>query len=455
MLVFGLLISLLEPLFSFEEGMTGSKVIFAVITIFAVAVIGVVVQMVSQYATTKAVVDTDSAQPASFKELYKFGFKIFFPAIWISILFNLILFGTAVFLIVPAIVVGIYLSFFSFVLVDQNKRGLAALTHSFYYVRDNFWKVLGRLLALAFLTVLAGLVVAGIILLVVFLSDSSYFSMESFINLAPYLSSGSSVWSVLSSLIYGFILYCFYVPLLNIYYYQIYKHLKVSKPVPNPETDLKKTHSWFLGFSIFGLVVSVVVFILLLIVPFAFAVISGFNGAKERAMRMQQPLPVAVEEARDLSIATNPSLLESPARGGENFGYSIQIPKGWTLFVDPEDQDQGAVISLPDDNNNAVIQIQKVPLELSSDELAMQVFRGILENNPDLQNPITGKVNIGTESVYKMWFEDNSADRGLEYHLMPDGKETFSITIGWSEYSKAENVESLLKDSVSTFKNLP
>ena len=85
----------------------------------------------------------------------------------------------------------------------------------------------------------------------------------------------------------------------------------------------------------------------------------------------------------------------------------------------------------------------------------MQVFRGILENNPDLQNPITGKVNIGTESVYKMWFEDNSADRGLEYHLMPDGKETFSITIGWSEYSKAENVESLLKDSVSTFKNLP
>ncbi|MDQ5893117.1 MAG: hypothetical protein QG640_128 [Patescibacteria group bacterium] len=440
------------------EKPVGGQIFVSFLVIFITSIIGTVFQVVQQYVIIKEITEVDSGRNMSVSDLYKFGFGLFFPALWISILTGLILLGTSVFLLIPALVLGIFLTFSGMVLVAEDKRGLTALSTSFYYIRNNFWKVLGRLLAFALISVGILLLLLGVALLVTYLSNPDFFSLQTFEKLSDNAYS-SNIWAMLIGFLFSALFYCVYLPIVQSYNFAIYKHLKVSKPVPNPEVDFKKSRGWFLGLSIFGFVVPILAIISILSLAFAFGIKEGFTDARNTNLKAQ-----AVTEDINASFATtstvealvtkNPSLLESPARGSDSVGFEINIPKGWTLYADQDDLEQGSIISFPEDPNNAIIQIQKFPLELASDAVAADAFQVILASNPDLKNILTKKAFIGTQPAYVMTSKDDTGTVGFAFYLIARGKETFGISVGWNADSIVPNVESLLNESISTFKVL-
>ena len=232
-----------------------------IILFIIISIVAGIFKFVSYYAFTKATIEYDSSRLISLKELYKFGFKIFWPAVWIYILSTMVILGASVFLIIPGIVLSLYLVFSAFSLVDENRRGLHALCASFYYIKDNFWKVLWRLLGLALVMFAISLVILGIVFVVMYISDPTFFS--DFFSKKAQMTTGSTTgfWSILLSSVFYFIFYCIYFPVVTFYSYAIYKHLKSSKPVPNPEVDFKKSRSWFKGLSIFAVVIIPILFI--------------------------------------------------------------------------------------------------------------------------------------------------------------------------------------------------
>lgn len=74
------------------------------------------------------------------------GWSLFFPALWINILYGLATFGGSVALVLPGLWLLVSLSFGSYLLVDQDLRGLKALDGSLRLVRGRWWPVLGRLM---------------------------------------------------------------------------------------------------------------------------------------------------------------------------------------------------------------------------------------------------------------------------------------------------------------------
>src|SRR3989344_4310300 len=69
------------------------------------------------------------------KDTFTQGVKLFFPFLWVSILMTLTVMGGLILLIIPGVILSFYLSLGMYVLIDEDKRGLAALVSSWNYVR--------------------------------------------------------------------------------------------------------------------------------------------------------------------------------------------------------------------------------------------------------------------------------------------------------------------------------
>jgi hypothetical protein len=124
--------------------------------------------------------------------------KLFWAAIWIAILNALALLGGFVLLVVPAILLAIWFTFTSYVLVLEDKRGMSALLASKEYVKGFWWAIVGRILLLALvwfailliiyapLAAIFGGIFGGILyvlLFLVFVPFSVCYTFEIFTNL--------------------------------------------------------------------------------------------------------------------------------------------------------------------------------------------------------------------------------------------------------------------------------
>jgi hypothetical protein len=67
----------------------------------------------------------------------------FFPFIWLSLLLGIIICGSFVFFVIPAVIFSIFFVFWIFTFLVEGERGMAALLKSREYVRGNWWKTLG------------------------------------------------------------------------------------------------------------------------------------------------------------------------------------------------------------------------------------------------------------------------------------------------------------------------
>lgn len=83
------------------------------------------------------------------------------PVFWLVILTTLVVFGGLVLLIVPAIILGIYMTFSTAVLVAEDKRGLSALLRSHQLVSGFWLAIAGRIVGVALLWGLVSMIVAA------------------------------------------------------------------------------------------------------------------------------------------------------------------------------------------------------------------------------------------------------------------------------------------------------
>ena len=134
----------------------------------AVSLIGFIFIIAMQPAALGAIqkLDTDPQAVVSLKEQYSFGFRYFWPITFLMIIQGLIFLGSAVFLLIPAIIIGVYTGLYIFMLVLEGKRGFASLTASYSLIRGRWSAVFGRIIFLALLYLIGGLIISGAVFIV-------------------------------------------------------------------------------------------------------------------------------------------------------------------------------------------------------------------------------------------------------------------------------------------------
>ncbi|TSA57921.1 hypothetical protein D4R42_00685 [bacterium] len=132
------------------------------------------------------------------KEIFQEAWKKFGQYLWLVILVSIFVTLSTLFFIIPGIIVGTYLTFYSYIFITEGKKGMEALKHSWKLVEGNWWKVFGRLFLL------------GIVFNIIYVLLSS-------------------VHDLLSS-----VFQLFYMPFIVIFSYLIYLELKKSKEIQIP-----------------------------------------------------------------------------------------------------------------------------------------------------------------------------------------------------------------------------
>lgn len=150
----------------------------------------------------------DQAEGIGLKEAFnrsKSKIWMFFGA---SLLSGLAVLGGIILLIVPGIIFALWFSQSPYIVVEENLSGATALKRSKYYVKGRVGKIFGKLFYM------------GIIYFGLFVILGIIISILSGILKLPSqdLSWISNVFSV------------FMTPLLTVYGYQLFKHVKASRP---------------------------------------------------------------------------------------------------------------------------------------------------------------------------------------------------------------------------------
>lgn len=248
--------------------------------VFPLGILSFLAQTFSLLALVKRLGDIDKGIPfpgviASFKGVA----SLFWPYIWMSILMGTII--LALFIVffwiaaIPAFVFSLFFSFAMFTLVFDGERGLRALTSSWYYVQNNFWKVLGRSFFVLLISLVIGLFFGAGAFVLYLLTNHGLGTMDE----ARALLAGSTpisfeIFQLVINLVYVFVI----VPCLFIFGYEMFKDLKTLKPQYSIEVEGKK-RTWAKVFAIIGAILIPLMFISMPII----AMIFGMKEAQNRA----------------------------------------------------------------------------------------------------------------------------------------------------------------------------
>jgi hypothetical protein len=213
--------------------------VLAIISLILVLA-GVILSVAQRASAIHAIhqYSTHHSGELSLKQEYRIGFKFFWPMVWVTILVGLLFFGSVIFLIIPAIVIGIYTMFYSFILVLDGKRGMDTFIESYLLVRGRWVDVVGRLLFLALATVGAYLVIAGAVF---------------FVNLAFALVAGSAAANSVA-MISNLIMSAIIGPVTVGYLYYMYESLKKTRTHHTAPPAIRR---WLKALLIIGLLVTI------------------------------------------------------------------------------------------------------------------------------------------------------------------------------------------------------
>jgi hypothetical protein len=121
-------------------------------TLIALALLGLfLLAMVAGTALTYA---ATAATPTDFRTGVRWTMKNFWSFLWVAALGSLVLLTGFVFLIIPALIFGVYLYFSQLARMHHSMRGMEALRYSTYLVKENWWGVFGRSFAILVLYML-------------------------------------------------------------------------------------------------------------------------------------------------------------------------------------------------------------------------------------------------------------------------------------------------------------
>lgn len=135
------------------------------IAVYLALLLGTIVISVSgSLALIKAII---TPERLSILDAYRYGFRHFLSFLWLSILVGVVTILGYILFIIPGIIVSVWFAFAQFVFVTENQRGVSAMKASREYVRGKWWKVFGRMLALAGVALLLYIPIGSVLAVVV------------------------------------------------------------------------------------------------------------------------------------------------------------------------------------------------------------------------------------------------------------------------------------------------
>lgn len=196
------------------------------LTVFVVGA-GLVVQFLSSIALIQRFRDAEKGIPfPGIKASLRQASPLFFPYLWVSILIALVTLSGHVLLVIPGIILMVFLSFSIFTLVFEGERGLRALSSSWYYVKNNWWKVFGRLMFAVLIGVGVGVVYGVVTVLIYVISNHGFGTPE---HMSVFFTSRDNVSLEIFGVITGLLNIFVIVPVFFVYFYEMYKEIKITK----------------------------------------------------------------------------------------------------------------------------------------------------------------------------------------------------------------------------------
>lgn len=437
---------------------TGSAIVL-VIFMFVIGIFAFIVQIVFQISLLKSVYEIDKGKSnLDLKEIYGSSLRLFFPFIWVSILSALSSLFPAILLIIPGLILFGYISWSTNALICDNRRGLSALSTSFYYVRGNWWPVFWRLIVLVIVFLACGMVI-GVLHFLVIASVNGSFDVMSLMQTMEQYGDSLSISVILFSTTISLFSFGVMYPVSFIYTYLIYKNLKTLKPEPNPEVDFKKSKIWFKVLSIIG----TVLVILLPIIFIVSVIFIGIDSAKTRISNGQtlysdQGQVGSNFPSNVLTLPQRTSSLEGAPYINKELGFSINFPKNWA--TDYNGKDVYSSINLVGESD-AAITIKKItlPYKLNSDQ-EIQFMEGVAselisDESLVLENVSFNKYNINSLNAYLITGTMNKSDPlvNVNFYYISDDLNVYIIT----QEAKASvwpSASNYFIDSVNTFKTI-
>ncbi len=141
--IIGMLL-LFMPLFPLALGIVTSGWLVVTLALLGF-MLGLSAFVLGSSALTYAVFKSGSSI-CTFKEGFTWAFKNFWTIVWAGTLVALVVITGTIFLLVPAIVVGVLTAFYLLVLIDDGHKGLDALTRSTQLFLRRPWGVVGRMI---------------------------------------------------------------------------------------------------------------------------------------------------------------------------------------------------------------------------------------------------------------------------------------------------------------------
>lgn len=180
-----------------------------------IAIVGAVA-MYPALASALHRLQAEAAPGISIKGQYGIGFRLFWSVLLLSVIHVLMLLGSAVLALIPAIIVAVYVSPYIFSLVVDGKKGFAAFTEAYGLVRGRWWGVFGRIAFFILIGLIGGLIVSG-----------AEYLLVSLMKFGTLLSDRAATTVV--KLILNFVFNAIILPIGVGYSYRLYLSLKATR----------------------------------------------------------------------------------------------------------------------------------------------------------------------------------------------------------------------------------
>lgn len=411
------------------------------ILIWIVELILAIVMLLVKAVVVLQVKQNDISTFLNIKNLFKQGFRLVLPLVWVSILGYLILATGTLLLIIPGIALYVFFLFSGYAVILDGKKGFKALNASWHYVKGYWWAVFGRFL----FAILIGIVLE---IVVVIIAVTFGFVSALASTLVGPLVIGILVGILI--LLGIFFMYAVFVPIMVIYFGTLYEDLKKIKSAPQ-EDELNKRKTFYVTFMLIG--IAFVVFYFYQVVPLMLKITTELNKLQPQQNGILFSKPVVQFST------SNPALLESAQYSNKDFGFSINPPKGWKVDA----MAKGVVIhdSESKDSAKIAIAVETLPEDarkMSEGEIMKEIGGGVLARFPQLKDVSTNKLQSqgGTFYLIDATIDGDASNPSahIQFYYEVSLLNLYSIAVIVPD-AQWDNTSKFINSSLSTFNIFP
>jgi hypothetical protein len=148
----GILISIIiysSLFFGLIAALAGAKTTLLLVSLLLMLIILLLTGIWSLFVMLALMIYIIKPEKNKLKEIFKEAWNKLGQGLWIAILTIFFAGLVSIFFIIPGIIVGLLLSLGTYILIVEDKKGMAALKRSWNLVKGGWWKFVGRILLLA------------------------------------------------------------------------------------------------------------------------------------------------------------------------------------------------------------------------------------------------------------------------------------------------------------------